>query len=150
MINTYTVENEEPIIPPLMIDERKRVCFQLPFCKTTEQKIKSIVNKLEEFTNNKVTFIYHWKTRKLKSLFPLKDRIKHKANIVYKGICSSNESYIGKAKRNAEIRWKEHYSNSDKKSEVSENLLKKPGDTIYWYVITSAPHERNKRKIQEA
>ena len=130
MINTYTVENEEPIIPPLMIDERKRVCFQLPFCKTTEQKIKSIVNKLEEFTNNKVTFIYHWKTRKLKSLFPLKDRIKHKANIVYKGICSSNESYIGKAKRNAEIRWKEHYSNSDKKSEVSENLLKKPGDTI--------------------
>ena len=130
MINTYTVENEEPIIPPLMIDERKRVCFQLPFCKTTEQKIKSIANKLEEFTNNKVTFIYHWKTRKLKSLFPLKDRIKHKANIVYKGICSSNESYIGKAKRNAEIRWKEHYSNSDKKSEVSENLLKKPGDTI--------------------
>ena len=150
MINTYTVENEEPIVSPLMFDERKRVCFQLPFCKTNEQKIKSIVNKLEEFTNNKVKFIYHWKTRKLKSLFTLKDRIKHKANIVYKGICSCNESYIGKAKRNAEIRWKEHFSNSDKKSEVSENLLKKPGDTIYWQVITSAPHERNKRKILEA
>ena len=72
--------------------------FQLPICKTNEQKIKSIVNKLEEFTNNKVKFIFHWKTRTL--MFPLKDRIKHKANIVYKGICSCNETYIGETKRN--------------------------------------------------
>ena len=70
-----------------MFDERKTVYFQLQFCVTNERKIKSI-NKLEEFTNNIVKFIYHWKTRKLKSLFPLKDRIKHKANIVYKGTCS--------------------------------------------------------------
>ena len=91
VINTCTVEKEEPIIPPQMFDERKTVYFQLPFCKTNEQKIKSIVNKLEEFTNNKVKFshIFRWKTRKLKSLFPLEDRIKHKANIVYKGICSN-------------------------------------------------------------
>ena len=80
---------------------RETVYFQLRFCKINEQKIKSIVNKLEEFTNNKVKFIYHWKTRKLKSLFPLKDRIKHKANIVYKGVCSWKESYIGETKRNA-------------------------------------------------
>ena len=37
-----------------MFDERKTVYFQLPFCKTNEQKIKSAVNKLEEFTNNRV------------------------------------------------------------------------------------------------
>ena len=104
--------------------------FQLPFCKTNEQKIKSIVNKLEEFTNTKVKFIYHWRTRKLKSSFPLKDRIKHKVHIVYKGICSCNESYIGETKRNAEIRWKEHYSNNDKKSKVAENLLINPGHIV--------------------
>ena len=150
VINTCTVEKEEPIIPPQMFDERKTVYFQLPFCKTNEQKIKSIVNKLEEFTNTKVQFIYHWKSRKLKSLFPLKDRIKHKANIVYKGICSCKESYIGETKRNAEIRWKEHCSNNDKKSEVAEHLLTNPGHTINWQVITSAPHQRNKRKILEA
>ena len=51
-----------------MFHERKTVYFQLPFCKTNERKIKSIVNKLEDLTNNKVKFIYHWKTRKLKSL----------------------------------------------------------------------------------
>ena len=95
VINTCTVEKEDPIIRPQMFDERKTVYFQLPFCKTNKRKIKFIVNKLEEFTNNKVKFIYHWKTRKLKSLLPLKDRIKHKANIVYKGTCSCNESYIG-------------------------------------------------------
>ena len=66
-----------------MFDERKTVYFQFPFCKTNEQKIKPIVDKLEKFANNKVKFIYHWKTRKLKSLFSLKYRIKHKANIVY-------------------------------------------------------------------
>ena len=128
VINTCTVEKEEPIIPPQMFDERKTVYFQLPFCKTNEQKIKSIVNKLEEFTNSKVKFICHWKTRKLKSLFPL--IIKYKANIVYKGICCSNESYIGETKRNAKIRWKEHCSNNDKKSEFREHLLKNRGHTI--------------------
>ena len=97
--------------------------------------MKSMVNKVEEFTNNKVKFIYHWKTRKLKSLFPLKDRIKHKANIIYKGICSCKESYIGETKRNAEIRWKEHCSNNDKKSEVAEHLLTNPGHTINWKVV---------------
>ena len=112
--------------------------------------LKSIVKKLEGF--NIVKFIYRWKTRKLKSLFPLKDSIKHKANIVYKGTCneSCNESYIGETKRNAEIRWKEHCSNNDKKSEVAKHLLKNPGHTTDWQVITSASHQRNKRKILEA
>ena len=54
VINTCTAEKEEPIITPQMFDKRKTVYFQLPFCKTNEQKIKSIVNKLEEFTNTKV------------------------------------------------------------------------------------------------
>ena len=95
MINICTVEKEEPIIPSQMFDERKTASFQLPFCKTNEHKIKSIVNKLEEFTNNKVKFIYHSKTRKLKSLFPLKYRIKQKANIIYRGICSCKAPYTG-------------------------------------------------------
>ena len=95
VINICTVEKEEPIIPSQMLDEKKTASFQLPFCKTNERKIKSIVNKLEEYTNNKVKFIYHWKTRKLKSLFPLKYRIKHKANIIYRGICSCKAPYTG-------------------------------------------------------
>ena len=129
---------------------REKLYFQLTFRKNNEQKIKSIVNKLEEFANNKVKFICHWKTRNLKSLFPLKDRVKHKAKIVYKGICPCNESYIRETKGNAEIRWKEHCSNNDRKSKVAEHLLKNPGYTINWQVSTSAPHQWNKRKILQA
>ena len=74
-------------------------------------------------------------------MFPLKDRIKHKANIVYKGICSCKESYVGETKRNTKTRWKEHCSNNDKKSEVAEHLLKNPGYAINRQVITSASHQ---------
>ena len=66
------------------------------------------------------------------------------------GICYCNESYIGESKRNAKTRWKDHCSNNDKKSEVAEYLSKNPGYTINWQVITSALHQRNKRKILEA
>ena len=64
--------------------------------------------------------------------------------------CSCKESYIGETKCNAKIRWKEHCSINDKKSEVAEHLLKNSGHTINWQVITSAPHQQNKWKILEA
>ena len=141
--NTCTVEK--------MFDERKTVYFQLPFCKTNERKIRSFVSKSGEFTNNKVKFIYHWKTRKLKSLFPLTSCFFcSEVNTVYKRTCSCKESYIGETKCNAEIKWKEHFLNNDKKIKVPEHLLKNPGYVINWQVIRSAPHQRNKRKILEA
>ena len=73
VINTCTAEKVDPIIPPQIFNERKTMYFQLPFCKTNERKIKSIVNKLEEFITKKINFIYYWKTRKLKYLFSWKD-----------------------------------------------------------------------------
>ena len=79
--------------------------------------------------------------------FPLTDRIKPKVNIVYNGTCSCHESYIAETKRNSEIRWKEESFNNDKKSKFAVHLLKKPGHTIDWQVITSPPHQENKRKI---
>ena len=82
-------------------------------------------------------------------MFSLKNRIKHKANIVYECICPCNESYIGETKSNAEIRWKEHCSNNDKKSKVAEHWLKSPDHIIDWQIITSAPQQQNKRKILE-
>ena len=59
MINTCTVEKKDLIIPPQMFDERKTMYFQLLFREMNERKIKSIINKLEKFTNNKFKFIYH-------------------------------------------------------------------------------------------
>ena len=47
-----------------------------------------------------------WKTRKSRYLFPLKDTIVDKANVIYKGTCTCKEFYIGETRRNSEVRWK--------------------------------------------
>ena len=44
--------------------------------------MEGIVFKLEEYTNHKIKFRHSWKTRKLRSLFQLKDPIVHKANVI--------------------------------------------------------------------
>ena len=80
-------------------------------------------------------------------MFPLKDRLKHKANIVYRGACSCNDSCIGETECNAEVRWKEHCSINEKRSEVAEHLLKNPGHTNNRQVTTFASHQWSKQKI---
>ena len=57
--------------------------------------MKQIICKLEEYTNYKIKFRYSWKTRKLGSLFPVRDAIVHRANVIYKRICTWKEFYIG-------------------------------------------------------
>ena len=100
--------------------------------------MKQIICKLEEYTNYKIKFRYSWKTRKLPSLFTLKDPIVHKANVIYKGTCTCKEFYIGETKRNWEIRWNEHCS-LKKSSEVGDHLLVNPDYNITWQIIAKAP-----------
>ena len=45
-----------------------------------------------------------WKTRNIRSLFPLKDKNDYKLCVIYKGDCSCASRYIGETKRNAEVR----------------------------------------------
>ena len=46
--------------------------------------MKRIICKLDEYKSYKIKFKFSWKTRNLRSLFPLKDPIVHKANGIYK------------------------------------------------------------------
>ena len=62
-----------------------------------------------------------WKTRNIRSLFPLKDKNDYKSCVIYKGDCSCGSRYIGETKRNAEVRWNEH-NNPTKSSEPSRHL----------------------------
>ena len=88
IINDFHQTKEDFLIPPSLFEERKEISFLVPFCKRNEDKMKQIICKLEEYTNYKIKFRYSWKTRKLQSLFPLKDPIVHKANVIYKGTCT--------------------------------------------------------------
>ena len=77
-------------------------------------KWKGIIHKLEEYTNYKIRFRYSWKTRKL-YLFPMKDPIVHRVNVIYKGTYTCKQFYIGETKCNSEVRWNEHCSLKKKK-----------------------------------
>ena len=86
-----------------------------------------------------------WKTRNIRSLFPLNDKNDYKSCIIYKGDCSSGSRYIGEIKRNAEVRWNEH-NNPTSSSEPSKHLRSNINHYFTWAVISNAPKNAKTRK----
>ena len=131
---------------------REKVLINLPFCPENEVFAKYFLRRLDEFTNNKYFFLIIWKTRKIRSLFPLKDFVpnNYKSDIIYCGECSCGDIYIGESDRNAITRWSEH-DNKVKVSEPSKHL-KNNNDThaFTWSILCSASRDRIKRKILES
>ena len=80
-----------------------------------------------------------WKTRNIRSLFPLKDKNNYKSCVIYKGDCSCGLRYIGETKRNAEVIWNKH-NNPTKSSEPSKHLRS----------ISNAPKNSKTRNNLEA
>ena len=111
--------------------------------------MKRIICKLEEYTDYEIKFRYSLKTRKIRSLFQLKDPILHKANAIYKGTCTCKEFYIGEEKLNSEVRWNEHCF-LKKSSEVGDHLLVNPDHNITWQILAKAPAQTFQGKILEA
>ena len=103
--------------------------------------MKRIICKLEEYTNYKAKFRYTLKTRKLPSLFSLKDPIVYKENVIYKETWTCKEFYIGETKHNPEVRWNEHCS------KVRDHLLINPDHNITWHIIAKAPAQTFNWKI---
>ena len=94
---------------------------EIPCCEPNEIKSKDFLKKFHKFTNNIFRMVITWKTRNIRSLFPLKDKNDYKSCVIYKGDCSCGSRYIGETKRNAEVRWNEH-NNPTKSSEPSKHL----------------------------
>ena len=90
-----------------------------------------------------------WKTRNIRSLFPLKDKNDYKSCVIYKGYCSCCSRYIGETKRNPEVRWNEH-NNPTKSSEPSKHLRSNINHYFTWAVISNAPKNAKTRKNLEA
>ena len=86
-------EEEQPIIPEWLFDQRKKVLFKLPDCPSNERDVKRFIEKIESFTNGKLKFIVLWSTRNIKSLFPLKDEVKHFSCFIHEGKCSCGRLY---------------------------------------------------------
>ena len=90
-----------------------------------------------------------WKTRNIRSLFPLKDKNDYKSCVIYKRDCSCGSRYIGESKRNAEVRWNEH-NNPSKSSEPSKHLQNNINHSFTWAVISNAPKNAKTSKNLEA
>ena len=92
----------------MAFDERKTIAINLPFSNKNEHFSKKFCEKLEFYTNGKVKFKIIWSTRKINSLFKIKDNVKHLSCVVYHGICSCGNNYIGETIRNAVTRIDKH------------------------------------------
>ena len=148
-INNFNNVDEELMIPRWIFDERKAIAINLPFSNKNKQFSKKFCEKLEFYTNGKVKFNIIWATRKIKSLFKIKDNVKHLSCVIYQGICSCGNNYIGETIRNAVTRIDEH-EQPNGKSEPSKHIKNNTGHKSDWMILSRAPAHRLKRKILEA
>ena len=109
-----------------LFDERKTVVINLHFSNKNEHFFKNFCEKLELYTNGKVKFNIFWTATTIKSLFKIKDNVKHLSCIIYQGICSCGKNYIGETIRNAVTRIDEH-EQLNGKSNPSKHLKNNPG-----------------------
>ena len=69
--------------------------------------------------------------------------------VIYKGICSCGETYVGQAIRNCKIRCDEH-NDTSKNSEPAKHLARNIEHEFSWFILERAPVNTLKRRILEA
>ena len=88
-------------------------------------------------------------TRKVKTLFRIKDINPHPSCKIYEGVCSCNETYIGETKRNVEVRWCEH-NNPKHQSEPAKHIKDNIEHQFIWKILCDAPDFYQTRKTLES
>ena len=93
-----SLDDNDKLIPDYLFEERKKSHIQIAHCANDDKICKKFIAKLNKFTNNNYAFSILWKTRKIKSLFSIKDKNIYHSNIVYEGKwpCEAN-NYIGES-----------------------------------------------------
>ena len=143
VISSFT--NDKPALQPRDIN-KMRVLIHLQFTCYGNEKY----TKLFLFKENKFTFLILWKTRKLRSLFQLKDKVdsKHCCNVVYEGTCSCGNNYIGITDRNASLRFDDN-NNPKKNSEPAKHIKRNEGNVFTWKIVCKTSKHKLKGRILE-
>ena len=95
------------------------------------------MKKLHHFTRNNFDIAISWKTRKIQTLFHLKDKKLNPACKIYYGACECGEDYIRETNRNTITRWSEH-DNPTKDSETANHLNKHINHVFTWKILCQA------------
>ena len=161
VVNQFTNDNIESIIPKNLFevaDDRPLYRVKIPFCPRNENLARGFTSKLERLCPE-VQFFIIWKTSKIRSCFPLKDKPLHKCSVIYKGVCSCGADYVGETVRCEHVRTEEH-DNIKGQSEPAKHLAENKRtrgrpkkDEIEheftWKTLCRAPVNAFKRRILE-
>ena len=107
------------------------------------------MKKFHHFTKNNFDIAIIWETRKIQTLFHLKDKNSYPACKTYYGVCECGEDYIGKTKRNTITRWSEH-DNATKDSQLARHLNKHITHVFTWKILCHASKKTDIGKNLEA
>ena len=140
----------ELCIPPYYFEVDKRfILLKLPFCQNNEIKSKHFLKKFHHFTKNNFDIAISWETRKIQTLFSLKDKNLYPACRIYYGVCKYGQDYVGGTKRNNVTRWSEH-DNPIKDSEPARQLSKRINYVFTWKSLCHTSKKTDIRKNLEA
>ena len=77
VINGFESTEHDPVIPSYLFnyfESKPIVLIGIPFCNENERVSKQQLKELKVFTEEKYDFRIVWKTKKVKQLFPLKEK----------------------------------------------------------------------------
>ena len=139
IIRDFKDKNREEKEKESRKDEKPFVLIRIPYCEKNEKIGPHFLAKLRAFNGNNYNFRIIWQMKKIKTLFKLKDEIRHKANVIYKGtsIKNSKVNYIGETALIAQQRWKQH-EDPKHNSAPSKFLKENEGDQFEWVIPASS------------
>ena len=151
IVKDFTEKENRPNPTKEERNEKVFVPIKIPFCEKNEKVAKHFLTKLKKFTGEDFTFTIIWQSKKVKTLFRVKDPIKHKSNVIYKGTSDTNPdiSYIGETKQIVDARWNQH-ENPNHDSAPSKYLSDHTEDKFTWEVLSGSSANWFKRRIHEA
>ena len=88
----------------------QKLTLELSTEKSTELSVELSIEvptfrkRFNYFTSDSYDLNVVWKTKKVRSFFPLKDKNLHSSCKIYYGLCSCGEDYVGETKRNVTVR----------------------------------------------
>ena len=151
VINQF--KNKPTEIPqiPDNLPPKPLIPIYLPYCEVNESISSNFIKTLNRYTGDKFRFTIMWNTKRIRSLFKIKDKTVHISSVIYQGICScdTNVKYMGETKINAENRWAQH-NTVNHNSNPAKHLKGNIEHSFNWSVICTAPRHQNRRKILEA
>ena len=128
-------QQDDFIIPPYLFEEPKqKIVVEIPFCGLNEKRVSAFRKKFNYFTNDSYDWDIVWKTKKVRSFFPLKDKNLYPSCKIYHGLCSCREDCVGDTKRNVSVRYNEHNKPS-KKSKTAAHLEQSTDHYFTWKMV---------------